>query len=46
MGSAMLIDEPHALDGTTGSQQDVPIQNIDLANNEVRKDCYIAGLHD
>ncbi|KAG0692137.1 hypothetical protein DFH29DRAFT_883003 [Suillus ampliporus] len=37
MGSAMLIDEPYALDGTMGSQQDVPIQNIDLANDEFSK---------
>ncbi|KAG2135316.1 hypothetical protein DEU56DRAFT_756696 [Suillus clintonianus] len=37
MGSAMLIDEPHALDGTMGSQQDVPIQNIHLADDEFSK---------
>ncbi|KAG1718775.1 hypothetical protein EDD22DRAFT_855290 [Suillus occidentalis] len=44
MGSAMLIDEPHALDGTTGSQQDVPIQNIDLANDEMKSTSLAANF--
>jgi hypothetical protein len=33
----MLIDEAPVLDGTTGSQQDVSMPNIDLADDKVRK---------
>ncbi|KAG2107072.1 uncharacterized protein F5147DRAFT_774668 [Suillus discolor] len=44
MGSAMLIDEAPVLDGTAGSQQDVSMLNVDLADDKVRSTFLVANL--